>query len=104
VVVAKGCSAGVSRVAETASLPGDPDNSSRDDQVFPGGSMHIVSLVVDFLAVLAALIDSPPRERKVALYGCCRRREESRLDSLAADQLGGSAAQWWWVNPAAGTV
>jgi hypothetical protein len=39
----QGVFSGRQRVAETASLPGDPDNSSRDDQVFPGGSMHIVA-------------------------------------------------------------
>jgi hypothetical protein len=31
------------RIVEVANRPGDPDNVSRDNLVFPGGIMHIVS-------------------------------------------------------------
>jgi hypothetical protein len=47
VVVAQGVFSGVGRIVETESLPGDPPNSSRDDLVFPGGSIHIISTNVD---------------------------------------------------------
>jgi hypothetical protein len=43
VVVAKGVFSGVGHVVELPSLPGDPDNVSRDDLVFPEGTMHLVS-------------------------------------------------------------
>jgi hypothetical protein len=48
VVVAKGVFNGVGRIVETESLATDPPDSSRDDLVFPGGSMHIISFVEDF--------------------------------------------------------
>jgi hypothetical protein len=48
VVVAKGVFSGVGRIVELPSLPGDPGNVSRDDLVFPEGSMHLVSTNVDF--------------------------------------------------------
>jgi hypothetical protein len=43
VIVAKGIFTGVGRIVEIPSLPTDPDNVSRDDLVFPEGSMHLVS-------------------------------------------------------------
>jgi hypothetical protein len=46
VVVAKGVFTGVGRIAEIPSLPTDPDNVSRDDLVFPEGTMHLVSTTV----------------------------------------------------------
>jgi hypothetical protein len=48
VVVAKGVFNGVGWIVETESLATDPPDSSRDDLVFPGGSMHIISFVEDF--------------------------------------------------------
>jgi hypothetical protein len=47
VVVAKGVFIGVGRIVEIPNLPTDPDNISRDDLVFPEGSMHLVSTTVD---------------------------------------------------------
>jgi len=46
VVVAKGVFRGVGRIVEVPSLPTDPDNVSRDDLVFPEGTMHLVSTTV----------------------------------------------------------
>src|SRR5919109_4266385 len=46
VIVAKGVFTGVGRIAELPSLPGDPANSSRDDLVFPGGTIQILSTTV----------------------------------------------------------
>jgi len=46
VVVAKGVFSGVGRVVEIPNLPTDPDSVSRDDLVFPGGTMHLVSTLV----------------------------------------------------------
>ena len=43
VVIAKGVFSGVGHVVELPGLPGDPDNVSRDDLVFPEGTMHLVS-------------------------------------------------------------
>jgi hypothetical protein len=43
VVVAKGVFSGVGRIVEIPSLPTDPPNVSRDDLVFPEGTMHLVS-------------------------------------------------------------
>jgi hypothetical protein len=48
VIVAKGVFSGVGRIVEVQSLPTDPPNSSRDDLVFPSGSIHIISTIVDF--------------------------------------------------------
>jgi hypothetical protein len=48
VIVAKGASNGVGRIVETDSLATDPPGSSRDDLVFPGGTIHIISTIVDF--------------------------------------------------------
>ena len=50
VVVAKGVLSGVGRVIERPSLPGDPNNSSRDDLVFPAGTMHLLSVTTGFSA------------------------------------------------------
>jgi hypothetical protein len=36
------------RIVETDSLATDPPGSSRDDLVFPGGTIHIISTIVDF--------------------------------------------------------
>src|SRR5438445_3725086 len=46
VIVGKGVFTGVGRIVEIPNLPTDPDNVSRDDLVFPGGSMHLVSTTV----------------------------------------------------------
>jgi len=46
VIVAKGAFTGVGRIVEIPSLPTDPDNVSRDDLVFPEGTMHLVSTTV----------------------------------------------------------
>ena len=43
VLVAKGVFNGVGKIVELPDLPTDPPNSSRDDLVFPGGTMHLVS-------------------------------------------------------------
>jgi hypothetical protein len=50
VVVAKGVFTGVGRIVEIPSLPTDPDNVSRDDLVFPEGTMHLVSTTVAITA------------------------------------------------------
>jgi hypothetical protein len=47
-VIAKGGFWGVGRVVETDNRPGDPDNVTRDDLVFPAGSIHIRNVNVDF--------------------------------------------------------
>jgi hypothetical protein len=41
IVVASGVFVGVGRIVEVANRPGDPDNVSRDDLVFPAGRLHI---------------------------------------------------------------
>src|SRR6266700_3613579 len=46
VIVAKGVFTGVGRIVEVPSLPTDPPNVSRDDLVFPEGTMHLVSTTV----------------------------------------------------------
>jgi len=46
VVVAQGVFRGAGRIVEVPSLPTDPDNVSRDDLVFPEGTMHLVSTTV----------------------------------------------------------
>ncbi len=45
-MVAKGVFRGVGRIVEIPNLPTDPGNVSRDDLVFPGGTVHIVSTTV----------------------------------------------------------
>jgi hypothetical protein len=44
---ARGVFNGVGRIVERENLPGDPDNVSRDDLVFPDGTMHIVNVTLD---------------------------------------------------------
>jgi hypothetical protein len=48
VLRARGAFNGVGRIVEVDNLPGDPDNILRDDLVFAGGTMHLVTTVVDF--------------------------------------------------------
>jgi hypothetical protein len=43
VIIASGVFDGVGRVVEVQNRPGDPDNVSRDDLVFPQGRIHILS-------------------------------------------------------------
>jgi hypothetical protein len=43
-VVASGVFTGLGRIVEVQSLPGDPDNVSRDDLVFGRGTFHLVSV------------------------------------------------------------
>ena len=43
VVLAKGVFRGVGRFVELPRLPADPADVGRDDLVFPGGTMHVVS-------------------------------------------------------------
>ena len=48
VVIAKGVFSGVGRIVELPNLPGDPDNVSRDDLVFPEGTMHLLTTGTGF--------------------------------------------------------
>ena len=48
VLVAKGVFRGVGRIVELPNLPGDPDNVSRDDLVFPEGTMHLLTTGTGF--------------------------------------------------------
>ena len=41
IIVAKGVFKGSGKIVEVPNRPGDPDNVSRDDLVFPQGTMHI---------------------------------------------------------------
>jgi hypothetical protein len=43
VIVARGVFTGDGRVVEVPNRPGDPDNVSRDNLVFPQGTMHLVT-------------------------------------------------------------
>jgi hypothetical protein len=43
IVVAKGVFTGAGKIVEVANRPGDPDNVSRDDLVFPKGRLHILN-------------------------------------------------------------
>ena len=43
VIAASGVFTGSGRVVEVANRPGDPDNVSRDNLVFPQGTLHIVN-------------------------------------------------------------
>jgi hypothetical protein len=47
-VRATGVFDGVGKIVEVSNLPDDPDNVSRDDLVFPEGTLHLVSAVQDF--------------------------------------------------------
>jgi hypothetical protein len=49
-IVARGVFAGAGRIVEVASRPGDPGNLERDDLVFPGGGMHLVTTIKSFTA------------------------------------------------------
>jgi hypothetical protein len=42
-IAVRGVFTGAGRIVEVANRPGDPDNVSRDDLVFPQGRMHLVS-------------------------------------------------------------
>src|SRR6266513_3810063 len=46
VAVARGVFNGVGRIVEIPSQPGDPPNVSRDDLVYPEGTMHLVNTTV----------------------------------------------------------
>jgi hypothetical protein len=46
VAVASGVFDGVGRIVEIPSQPGDPPNVSRDDLVYPEGTMHLVNTTV----------------------------------------------------------
>jgi hypothetical protein len=46
VAVAKGVFNGVGQIVEMPSLPTDPPNVSRDDLVYPEGTMHLVNTTV----------------------------------------------------------
>jgi hypothetical protein len=46
VAVAKGVFQGVGRIVEIPAQPGDPANVSRDDLVYPEGTMHLVNTTV----------------------------------------------------------
>src|SRR5206468_1753564 len=48
VIIAKGVFSGTGRVVEVPNLPGDPDNVSRDEFVFAGGTMELVSTTLSF--------------------------------------------------------
>jgi hypothetical protein len=43
VIVAKGVFHGVGRIVELPSRPTDPPDTNRDDLVFPGGTLHLLS-------------------------------------------------------------
>jgi hypothetical protein len=47
-VFARGAFSGVGRLVEIPNQPGDPDDIARDDLVFAGGTMHLVSVTNDF--------------------------------------------------------
>jgi hypothetical protein len=48
VIIFKGVFNGVGRVVELPNLPTDPDNVSRDDLVFPEGTMHLLTTGTGF--------------------------------------------------------
>ena len=43
---------GVGRIVELPAQPGDPPNVSRDDLVYPEGTMHLVNTTVGFSSTL----------------------------------------------------
>jgi hypothetical protein len=47
VVIARGVFNGTGRIVEIAPLPNDPDDLERDDLVFAGGTLHLLSTDVD---------------------------------------------------------
>ena len=52
VAVARGVFNGVGRIVEIPAQPGDPPNVSRDDLVYPEGTMHLVNTTVGFSSTL----------------------------------------------------
>ena len=52
VAVARGVFDGVGRIVEIPARPGDPPNVSRDDLVYPEGTMHLVNTAVGFSSTL----------------------------------------------------
>jgi hypothetical protein len=48
-IFASGVFTGSGRVVEVANRPGDPDNVSRDNLVFPRGTMHLVTTDKSFM-------------------------------------------------------
>jgi len=48
VLVMKGVFRGVGQVVEVPNQPGDADNVTRDDLVFPEGTMHLVGVITGF--------------------------------------------------------
>jgi len=48
VAVARGVFDGVGQIVEIPARPGDPANVSRDDLVYPEGTMHLVNTTVGF--------------------------------------------------------
>jgi hypothetical protein len=51
-VVARGAFNGVGRLVEIPNQPGDPDSAARDDLVFAGGTMHLISVTSGFTGSL----------------------------------------------------
>jgi hypothetical protein len=52
VAVARGVFNGVGRIVEIPAQPGDPLNVSRDDLVYPEGTMHLINTTVGFSSTL----------------------------------------------------
>jgi hypothetical protein len=52
VAVARGVFDGVGRIVEIPAQPGDPPNVSRDDLVYPEGTMHLVNTTVGLSSTL----------------------------------------------------
>jgi hypothetical protein len=52
VAVARGVFNGVGRIVEIPAQPGDPPNVSRDDLVYPEGTMHLVNTAIGFSSTL----------------------------------------------------
>jgi hypothetical protein len=50
VAVARGVFNGVGRIVEIPNQPGDPTNVSRDDLVYPVGTMHLVNTTVGIVS------------------------------------------------------
>jgi hypothetical protein len=56
VAVARGVFDGVGRIVEIPARPGDPPNVSRDDLVYPEGTMHLVNTAAGFSSRIASAI------------------------------------------------
>src|SRR5438132_8127747 len=52
IAVARGVFRGVGRIVEIPAQPGDLPNVSRDDLVYPEGTMHLVNTTVGFSSIL----------------------------------------------------